>query len=177
MGRPALTEAEMRAALTEVSGTVLAIEFASPMNTSRVVRLCDKCGNEWGAAYRNIVRTKSGCPRCANVANTRARMYKNFHDKTTYVYRINSACGAYAKVGVTQRPEFRLADVERVTPFKLARSFSIVFEGHKDSAIGLESYFSSATHSAKFSGFEGATEWLLSESLDKIMLDWQSKPI
>lgn len=177
MGRPSLTESEMRAALAEVPGTLLRIEFASPMNTSRVVRRCEKCGNEWGAAYRNVVRAKSGCPRCANVANTRARLYKNLRDRETYVYRINSACGKYAKIGVTQRPEFRIGDVERVTPFKLARSFSIVFEGSKDSAIGTESYLSAAVESAKFSGFEGATEWLVAESLDKIMLDWQSGAI
>ena len=70
MARPSLTESDMLSALAEVSGTLLRIEFASPMSTSRVVRRCEKCGNEWGAAYRNVVRTKSGCPRCASVANT-----------------------------------------------------------------------------------------------------------
>ena len=94
-----------------------------------------------------------------------------------YVYRINSACGKFSKVGFTQNIKKRFADVKRFTPFEVHSDFVVIFHGSPIEAFALEGKLLSACTSAGFSGFSGATEWLVAESLDKIMLDWQSGAI
>ena len=174
MGRPALTIEQIRSVVLAANSAVIlrSIEPAQPMSLSRVVRYCPRCKNEWGTEYRIIARTGSGCPRCANARNARDRSSSKMREGVeTVVYRIDSAYGCYCKVGVTQNLLKRANDVECRVPFALGKKVSVLFRGDKHTAIAFEKVLVERVETAGFHGFEGATEWLVSESLDKILLD------
>ena len=60
---------------------------------------------------------------------------------------------------------------ESRVPFALGKKVSVLFRGDKHSAIAFEKALVERVETAGFHGFEGATEWLVSESLDKMLLD------
>lgn len=174
MGRPALTIEQIEATVLAANSSVIlrSIEPAQPMSLSRVIRYCPRCKYEWGTEYRIIARTGSGCPRCANARNARDRSSSKMReDVETIVYRIDSKYGCYSKVGVTQNLLKRVTDVECRVPFVLGKRVNVLFRGDKHSAIAFEKALVERVETAGFSGFEGASEWLVSEELDKIVVD------
>lgn len=143
-----------------------------------VLRVCLACGNEWSTKVSNALHLGSGCKRCSTQARVRATQEAHMDlSVPACVYRINSVCGKFSKVGFTQDIKKRVTAIKRFTPFEIDSEFSIIFHGCPKEAFALEGRLLAACRSAGFSGFCGATEWLVAESLDKIMLDWQSGAI
>lgn len=138
----------------------------------KVTRACKLCGYEWATKVSNALHLGSGCPRCAKRAQVRAQQEANIDDSApATVYRLNSECGLYSKVGFTQNFKKRVAAVKCRTPFAVCDEVVVLFNGDARVAFALEDRFVSSCASAGFSGFSGATEWLLAESLDKKLLD------
>ena len=138
----------------------------------KVTRACKLCGYEWATKVSNALHLGSGCPRCAKRAQVRAQQEANIDDSApATVYRLNSVCGRYSKIGFTQNLKKRVASIKSRTPFAVSEEVVIVFSGDARVAFSLEDRLVSFCASAGFSGFSGATEWLLSEDLYKKLLD------
>lgn len=117
---------------------------------SKVVCRCISCEHNWSASVDSLTRT-SGCPRCAK--------YGFQLDKIGYLYALRSECGKYVKVGISNNPSQRHKQLELATPF----SFSCIeqFEGDGTKIAELEKYFHDKYDVAGFTGYDGATEWLV----------------
>lgn len=118
---------------------------------SNAVVLCTKCGIERISSAKDIIHAKRNCPRCSNSG----------YDKTKrgFLYVLRSECGAHIKVGITNKPERRIMQLRNSTPFR----FNLIerIEGEGYSIAGLERKFLREHQSAMLSGFDGATEWLV----------------
>lgn len=142
------------------------------MLTGRITRRCLQCYWIWDASVGNVLGKNTGCPRCADRLNAHNRAFRNLRcDIPGVLYRVDSKYGSYSKVGFTQNLRKRLTDMESRVPFLLGSRIHVLFEGQATVACELEYRLVSSVESAKFSGFDGSGEWLLSESLDKIVLD------
>lgn len=119
--------------------------------TSRVLVRCAIDGLEWDASASHIIHDFSGCPSCA----------KSGYDpmKTGCLYALRSECGQYVKVGISNNPKRRHKGLERETPFKFHVIEQISGNGVK--IAELEKYFHNKYERAGFTGFDGATEWLI----------------
>lgn len=174
MGRKPLdsevTKSRIKAA--QLSAEFLRFEGAGPITKQRVVRRCGVCHKEWSALVANVLAHGSGCPVCARRENARARAFAKIDPRAPgFLYRIDSACGKFSKIGFTQNLLKRLSDVECRVPFALGKRMHVIKEGSPFHVFDLEKALILSVESAGFSGFEGATEWLLAESLDKKLLD------
>lgn len=174
MGRKPLdsevTKSRIKAA--QLSAEFLRFEGAGPITKQRVVRRCGVCYKEWSALVANVLAHGSGCPVCARRENARARAFAKIDPRAPgFLYRIDSACGKFSKIGFTQNLLKRLGDVECRVPFALGKRMHVIKEGSPFHVFDLEKTLILSAESAGFSGFEGATEWLLSEDLDKKILD------
>lgn len=111
---------------------------------------CEIDGFEWTASVSNLVNKGSGCPKCSRHGFNQA--------KTGYLYALRSECGMYVKVGISNKPNARHAQLEKRTPFK----FNLVeqFSGDGTKIAELEKHFHKKYEIAGFNGFDGATEWL-----------------
>ena len=101
-------------------------------------------------SFSNFVYHEKGCASCAK--------YGFKPDVDGYVYALKSECGAYMKIGITNKPEVRIAQLSKATPF----SFSIdgVFKTSGVKARTTERAAHIEFMSAGLSGFDGCTEWL-----------------
>ena len=174
MGRKPLdsevTKSRIKAA--QLSAEFLRFEGAGPITKQRVVRRCGVCHKEWSALVANVLAHGSGCPVCARRENARARAFAKIDPRAPgFLYRLDSECGTFSKIGFTQNLLKRLGDVECRVPFKLGKRMRVVKEGSPFAVFELEKVLMLSVASANFSGFEGATEWLLAEDLDKKLLD------
>lgn len=174
MGRKPLdsevTKSRIKAA--QLSAEFLRFEGTGPITKQRVVRRCGVCHKEWSALVANVLAHGSGCPVCARRENARARAFAKIDPRVPgFLYRLDSECGTYSKIGFTQNLLKRLGDVECRVPFKLGKRMHVIKEGGPYAVFELEKELILSVDSANFSGFEGATEWLLAESLDKKLLD------
>lgn len=112
---------------------------------------CEIDGYEWCATVNNLVNHKRGCPRCSRTGYDNSRVGN--------MYALRSECGGHVKIGITNRDNDRFSELKRNTPF----NFSII---EKVSGDGLhiqeiERYFHGKYERSGFSGFDGATEWLV----------------
>lgn len=116
---------------------------------SKAFVFCDH-GHSWPASVSNLL-AGTGCPYCAK--------YGFQLDKKGYLYALRSECGQYVKVGISNKPKRRHKDLERETPFK----FNLIEQIYGDGEMiaNLEKHFHSKYESACFTGFDGATEWLV----------------
>lgn len=138
----------------------------------KVTRACKLCGYEWATKVSNALHLGSGCGRCAKREQARVQQLANIdYSIPAQVYRIDSECGRYSKVGFTQNFKKRINAVKCRSPFAVCAEAEVLFSGGAAAAFALEGRLISSCVSANFSGFSGATEWLVSESLDKILLD------
>ena len=137
----------------------------------KVTRACKLCGYEWATKVSNALHLGSGCGRCAKRAAARAQQAAHLaQDIPAQVYRLDSECGRYCKIGFTQNFKKRVSSLKSQTPFSVGVP-EVIFSGSAEVAFALEERLVSSCVSAGFSGFCGATEWLLSEDLDKKLLD------
>lgn len=94
----------------------------------------------------------SGCPRCAKHGFDRTR--------AGFLYVLRSECGRYMKIGITNNPDQRHAQLSRTTPF----SFSCIemVEGDGSYIAEIEKELLSHYQPVDFSEtFDGSTEWRL----------------
>ena len=112
---------------------------------------CTSDGHGWRASIHNLVNGGKGCPKCAKTGYNPS--------KTGTLYALRSECGRYLKIGISNKPKQRHRKLKMSTPFK----FDIVeqFEGGGAKIASLEKHFHENYESAGFSGFDGATEWLV----------------
>lgn len=110
---------------------------------------CDK-GHRWKTSLNSVLNNKTGCPTCA--------FYGFNPGKKGFVYFLLSECGNYLKVGITNKINQRLSQLENKTPF----SFTVVnlLKSSGDNVRLIEKYFHENYSSANLKGFDGATEWL-----------------
>ena len=132
------------------------IEFVSWIGSyknqySKANVICAVDGFEWIATVNNLVNACRGCPSCAG--------YGFQIGKIGYLYALSSECGKYVKVGISNNPSQRHKQLELATPF----SFSCIeqFEGDGTKIAELEKYFHDKYDVAGFTGYDGATEWLV----------------
>ena len=174
MGRKPMdiTVAKSRIIAAQPSAEFLRFDGDGPITRQRVVRKCGVCHTEWASLVANVLTHGSGCPVCAKRENARARAFAKIDPRAPgFLYRIDSACGKFSKIGFTQNLLKRLGDVECRVPFALGKRMHVIKEGSPFHVFDLEKALILSVESAGFSGFEGATEWLLSEDLDKKLLD------
>ena len=132
------------------------IEFVSWINRyknsqSKANVRCNVDGHEWIAAVDQLVNEGTGCPSCAK--------YGYDKSKTGTLYALRSECGRYVKVGISNDPKRRHNELEKRTPFKFNLVEQISGDGAKIAA--LEKHFHDKYERAGFTGFDGATEWLV----------------
>ena len=164
--------AKARIIAAQPSAIFLRFDGVGAITKQQVVRKCGVCHKEWSALVANVLTHGSGCPVCARRENARARAFAKINPRVPgFLYRLDSECGKYSKIGFTQNLLKRLGDVECRVPFKLGKRMRVIKEGSPFSVFELEKELVLSVDSANFSGFEGATEWLLAESLDKKLLD------
>ena len=93
-----------------------------------------------------------GCPSCATTGFDRT--------KKGFLYILRSCCGKYMKVGITNKPDQRNAQLSRATPFQFNRVELV--EGNGDYIGNLEKTLLSQYQPAEFNEtFDGHTEWRL----------------
>lgn len=93
------------------------------------------------------------CPSCAK---------SGFNpDRKGFLYLLQSSCGKYMKIGITNNLEERTGLLIRKTPFDTTLVDSIEMSGYK--ARKLESTLHKLFTPAGLSGFDGYTEWFKKE--------------
>jgi hypothetical protein len=120
-------------------------------NSSRAFFKCNLDGFVWSSIISSVTTSLTGCPKCAK--------YGFQIDITGYLYALRSDCGRYVKVGISNYPNRRHKELEKRTPFE----FKVVeqFSGDGSKIAAMERHFHSKYERAGFTGFDGATEWLI----------------
>ena len=113
--------------------------------------ICNVDGIEWSATVHDLVNGGYGCPKCAK--------YGYDKSKAGFLYSLRSECGRYLKVGISNNPERRQAELIRSTPFTFSCIEQLEGDGVKISE--LEKHFHDKYERAGFTGFDGCTEWLV----------------
>ena len=127
---------------------------------SKVRVMCSIHKIEWVSKFSDIVYRRHGCASCAKTGYDPS--------KTGYLYALRSECGQYVKVGISNNPRERHKQLKRDTPFKFILIEEVAGSGGEIAEI--EKHFHDKYNSAGFTGFGGATEWLVctSELLEEI---------
>lgn len=115
---------------------------------------CIDCGDESNANAGQYFDSKWVCRKCEN--NTRG--FRT--DKAGYLYALRSECGLYVKVGISNKPKRRMYELSRSTPFKFNAIEQIKFRLGRV-ALDNETIIHNRYERAGFTGFDGATEWLV----------------
>lgn len=119
---------------------------------SKVVLRCNACGIEFSTTSGSVVNSGTGCQECSK------RGYNN--RKPGAMYALRSECGAYIKIGISNKPSSRFESLSKSTPFKFI-NIEEIWSDDGRVAQELERQFHRKYESAGFSGFDGATEWLV----------------
>lgn len=110
-----------------------------------------------------------GCPGCANHGFDRT--------KSASLYVLRSECGRYMKIGITNKPVQRHAQLSRATPF----SFDCIelIEGPGEQIANLEKELLAEYQPAEFTEtFDGYSEWRLwSESIRHKLISFMDKEL
>lgn len=157
----------------EARGDSEVVSLASGSASKSIYKILHSCGGEYEVRYSQFTSSnKSGCPHCRRSKWAKSFFLTVAKDKPACLYAVSSAHGAYLKVGVsTWDLQQRLIRIKAATPFAISADIQLLASGSASEVVELEQRVKSASKSAGFSGFSGATEWLLAESLDKILLD------
>lgn len=121
---------------------------------TKVTIICPKHG-EFAQQVSNHQQGQ-GCPTCS----------RGGYDTTSpgYMYVMRSSCGSYMKIGITKSIKRRTKELRDSTPFDFECIVTKYFNNGRH-AYELEKFFIKHGKSAKFRGFNGATEWLLFDEL------------
>ena len=119
-------------------------------NNSKVKIVCPEHGDFEQTPNNHLKGV--GCPGCAKYGFDRTR--------SASLYILRSDCGQYMKIGITNKPDQRQAQLSRATPFSFKRIELI--EGPGDQIANLEKELLSCYQPAEFTEvFDGSTEWRL----------------
>lgn len=120
-------------------------------NNSDITIHCHHHGEFKQSAGNHLVG--KGCPSCGE--------YGYNPNKPGTLYLIQSRCSKYGKIGITNHLQQRMKQLTNNTPFR----WDLVseYECGGDVARSLEKAFHAVFDSAQFTGFDGATEWLMWE--------------
>lgn len=160
-GRRRWTASEREQQINSISG-ISFVEWKDGFlnSQSKAVVRCGVDGFEWSATVRDLIHNDSGCPKCSKHGYNKG--------KAGFLYILRSHCGKHVKVGISNSPKSRLTNLKRETPFGFSLIEMIEFcDGRV--AYDLETYLHSKYVSSGFSGFDGATEWLVFD--DRIIMD------
>jgi Zn finger protein HypA/HybF involved in hydrogenase expression len=119
-------------------------------NTSAMVSAICADHGLFRISFANLVYHDRRCPACAK--------YGFKIEVDGYVYALRSECGAYMKVGITNKPGIRIPQLSKATPFPF--SVDGVFKTSGSNARDIERSAHNEFMSAGLSGFDGCTEWL-----------------
>lgn len=123
-------------------------EYSNPK--SRAIFNCPDHGN-FKLRYDSFLYAGTRCTGCFGASGFQ-------RDKLSFLYALKSECGAYIKVGISNRPEQRHKGLARSTPFEFEPIGIYQMDG--TDALNLETMTHRKFMSAGFTGFDGATEWL-----------------
>lgn len=115
----------------------------------RIMLKCAQHG-QWDVTVVNFLSRRSGCPSCAEYG------YQPYKPGT--LYALLSKCEHMVKIGISNVPHQRHAQLANSTPF----AFSTHRQLHCDDGTVppmLERMFHDQFPSAELRGFDGATEW------------------
>ena len=119
-------------------------------NSEKVTIVCTEHGNFTQAPVNHL--SGQNCPGCAEYGFDRT--------KVGFLYVLRSDCGRYMKIGITNKPNQRQAQLSRATPFSFKRIELI--EGPGDQIANLEKELLAKYQPAGFTEtFDGSTEWRL----------------
>lgn len=123
-------------------------EYENPK--TRAIFNCPDHGN-FKLRYDSFLYAGTRCTGCFGACGFQ-------RDKPSYVYTLESECGAYIKVGISNQPERRHKALAKATPFEFYATG--VYQLSGADALNLETGAHRKFMSAGFTGFDGATEWL-----------------
>ena len=120
-----------------------------------------ECGHIHQVSAHSIIHKEVGCPTCKKFGYSLA--------KAGFVYSLISCCGQFVKVGISNAPRQRMSALSLATPFMFTID-SIRISMMASDALESEKYIHGKYKSAKMSGFDGATEWMLFDNgiLDEV---------
>ena len=119
-------------------------------NSEKVTIVCTEHGNFTQAPVNHL--SGQNCPGCMSCGFDR--------NKTGFLYILRSDCGRYMKIGITNKPDQRQAQLSRVTPFSFKRIELI--EGPGEQIANLEKELLTKYQPAGFADvFDGYSEWRL----------------
>lgn len=109
------------------------------------------------------------CPGCANHGFDRT--------KSASLYVLRSDCGRYMKIGITNKPDQRQAQLSRATPFSFKRVE--IIEGPGEQIADLEKELLAEYQPAEFTEtFDGYTEWCLwNDSIRHKLISFMDKEL
>lgn len=120
-------------------------------SANSVVKVMCHNGHVRTATVDRLVHGKTKCPACISFGYN--------PEKTGFLYALLSSDGLAVKIGITNNLRRRERELARLTPFTFKRVGVIRGSGHH--IVELEKQAHSEFKSANFSGFNGATEWLV----------------
>lgn len=120
-----------------------------------------ECGHVHQLSAHAIIHKEVGCPTC--------KKFGYSHAKAGFVYALISCCGQFVKVGISNTPRQRMSALSLATPFMFTVG-SIRISMMASDVPEFEKYIHGKYKSAKMSGFDGATEWMLFDNgiLDEV---------
>lgn len=152
-GRRRWTASEREQQISELDGIAFVSWKDGFINSaSKAILRCESDGFEWAATVRDLIHNSSGCPKCAKHGYNQG--------KAGVLYILRSHCGGHVKVGISNAPESRLLNLKIETPFGFSLIEMIEFDDGR-AAYDLETYLHGKYERSGFSGFDGATEWLV----------------
>ncbi|AUR92586.1 hypothetical protein NVP1174O_26 [Vibrio phage 1.174.O._10N.261.55.A8] len=122
-------------------------------NMKRLIVMTCGIHGEFRQSPGNHLKGK-GCPKCA------IHGFKTNMEATLYI--LQSLCGLHMKIGISNNPKQRIKILSRSTPFDFVLVNEFVADGRL--ILDAENKLHKRFKSAKFSGFDGATEWFISDT-------------
>lgn len=127
-------------------------------------------GHVFESSPHDLIHKDRGCPRCS----------VGGFDPYTFgdIYALESECGKYVKVGISNDYKRRMSELKRKTPFKFNEIAHRTFVSG-EMAAKAEKYCHNCGVTASFHGFDWCTEWFvindeIKNRISEVMNDWQS---
>lgn len=142
-------EAQFRASAASRGYTFVGWDGEYMNSMSKAFMRCAEHG-EWSVNSVNFVSGGKGCPSCAIMG------YRPSIPGT--LYALMSDCGSMVKIGISNVPDKRHAELRSDTPFNFTVYRQLYCEDGSQPPM-LERMFHDEFASANQRGFDGATEW------------------
>jgi hypothetical protein len=119
-------------------------------SSSRIALICETHG-EYVKNIDKFLNSKERCQACV----------RNGFNRTIdgFLYLLESECGWFYKIGITNHPKQRFSQLRRATPFKFNVEKLLPMHGSKAHEIEIDAH--KRFESANMEGFDGCTEWIM----------------